>query len=515
MGKGQRARASRAGEKEANRILMAKEAKKKKVTKIISTVVAIVLVIGIVGGITLQSFRTANMTSGKAMRNAVVLQSENFEVNAAMMSYFFYTQYNNFLNSYGDYVSYLSLDTKKSLKSQDCTMSEDVGSWYDYFVDQAATQAKELVYLAENAVAEKMELTKDDLSGVEATIDAYKDAAAKNNLSLKDFIPAAFGTGVNESDVRDCVELSLLAEKYLASFQNGLKYTDKEIDAFYKKNEANYRYVDYYYYTISASDTKDKATYSAAEKAAKELAAVKDTDAFSAWVEDYERKNAKLTDDYKKEDLESDIKDTLADLVVEGATYVKEDKGSEWLFNKAKVGDTYISDSGNGNYTVYFSTATPYRDSEVTRTIRQIILTSNTHGSMDEANKVAKDVMKSLADKKLTDEAFEELAASYSEDTATYANGGLCENYSKNDFGTEVGEWAYKKDRKKGDFEMIKMTDGYALCYYVGKGVEGWKADCINAMKSEDYSNAKEDWEKKITLTENDKNYKKIPDIVA
>lgn len=517
MGKGQRARASRAGEKETNRILAAKEARKKKITTIVSTIVAIVLVIGIVGGITLQSVRTANINSGKTQRNAIVLQSANYNINAAMMSYFFYTQYNNFVNSYGDYISYLSLDTSKSLKSQDCTMSEDIGSWYDYFVDQAATQVKELVYLAENAISNKMKLDDEDLKGVDAAIDAYKEAAAKNNLSLSDFIPAAFGVGVNESDVRECVELSLLAEKYLASFQDGLKYSDKEINAFYKENEDSYRYVDYYSYTVNASNKEDKTTYSAAKKAANELAKVKTTDEFSAWVEAYERKNAKLTEDYDAEDLKNDISDVLAELSYEGATYVKEDKGSEWLFNKAKVGETYVSDSDSGSYTVYLSTATPYRDTEKTRTIRKIILTANTHGSMDEANKVAKDVMKEIVDKKMTDEIFEEIAASYSEDSATYNNGGLCENYSINDFEAEIGEWAYNKDRKKGDFEMIEMKDAeaYALCYYVGKGVEGWKADCINAMEAEDYSKAKEEWENKIPLTENKKNYNKIPDTVA
>ena len=513
MGKGQRNRELRAAEREANREIVAKKKKKEKAKKWTISIVSVVLIICLVGGLLVHFINTSANTSGKNMRKAIALQTENFKVNAAMMSYFFYTQYNQVLSDYGSYLEYISLDSTKSLKSQQCGFADEGTTWYDYFVDQAATQVKELLYLAENAKAEGMKLDEEDEKIIESNFDSYNETAKSNNLSLEDFISAAFGVGVQKSDVRDCMELSLLAQKYLTKFQESLDYTDKEIEAFYKDNIDQYRYVDYYSYSISASNTEDKSTYAAAKESANELAEVKSTDAFSKWVEAYERDNAKITEDYTKESLEADISDTLAELSSKGITYTKEDKASEWLFKKAKVGETYVSNNGSGTYTVYYCTATPYRDEKVTRSIRQIIVTEENHGSMEEAKTAAQGIIGEMAGKELTEAIFEEKVYKYSEDSNTAVLGGLCENYAKDDFEAKVGEWVYSKDRNPGDMEMVEIEGGYAICFYIGEGLKGWQASCVPAMENEAYEEAKVEWEKKYTLTENKENYNRIPDI--
>lgn len=514
MGKGQRNRELRAVEREANRESLAKKAKKDKIKKLSISIVSIVLIVCLFGGLLVHFITAGVNTSGKAMRKAIALESENYKVNAAMMSYFFYTQYNQLLNDYNSYMEYIGLDTEASLKSQQCSFADEGTTWYDYFVDQASSQVKELLFLAEKAKDEGMKLDDEDAKAVDSNIATLEATAKENNLDLATFIPAAFGTGVKESDVRDCMELSLMANKYLTKFQESLDYSDKEVEAFYKKNMDSYRYVDYYYYTVSASDAEKKSTYAAAEKEAKELAAVKSTDAFAKWVEAYERKNAKITKDYTKEALEADISDTLSEMVYEGATYTKDDKASEWLFNKAKVGQTYINDDGKGSYTVYYCTATPYRDEEVTRTIRQIILTEENHGSMEEAKEAADAIIKEMAGKKLDEATFEAQAYEHNEDANTAMLGGLCENYTKASFDPNIAEWVYAKGRNPGDMELVKMEGGYAICFYVGKGLNAWEAACISAMEAEDYEEAKTKWEKENPLTENEKSYNKIPDIL-
>ncbi len=512
MGKGKRVRAERAEEREAKKAEALKKAKRNKIAKISVSVIAAVLVVSLAVGLIYNAIYTSAYRKGEIQRDTVVLQTENYTVDAAMMSYFFYTQYNTFVNNYSSYLSSLGLDTSISLRRQDCTFEEG-SSWFDYFADSAGSQVKEYLYLAENALANSMELDDDDQSEIQKTIDNYYAYAEESGLEDAEFISAVFGTGVNESDVRKCLELSVLAEKYLQEYQDSLEYTDEELEEYYQENVNTYRYVDYYSYAISASDTEDSTTYAAAESKAEELAAVNSVDAFRAWIEEDVRSSSSITEDYTEEDLESDVASKLESAESTQVTYTEDDEVSEWLFNEAAVGDTYTADDGSGTYTVYYCTATPYRDESATRTIRDIVLTETTYGE-DEVAEKATEIMTEMVSEGLTEETFEKYAAEYSENTTTSANGGLCENYKESSFEGNMGAWAYDASRQAGDFEAIAIDGGYAICYYIGEGIAAWKSDCIADKKSADYEEAYAEWVETITLTENEKGYEKIPNNV-
>ena len=512
MGKGKRVRAERAGEKQVLREQAAKKAKKDKVTKILVSAVAIVLAVALIGGLVYNFVNTSLYNKGVIQRGTVVLETENYSVDAAMMSYFFYSQYNNFANTYSSYLSSLGLDTSKSLKSQDSTFSSG-SSWFEYFADQAGTEVKELLYLAEKAIADDLKLDEEDDKTIQSIIDQYYAMAKENKLDEADFISAVFGRGVNENDVRKCLELSTLAQKYMDKYRESLVYSDADIEKYYNDNVDTYRYVDYYSYTVVASDTADEKTYVAAKKKAQELADVDDTDEFAEWVEKDFRDSTDITDKYTKEDLEEDLETELKSLESTQVKYVKDDDASEWLFKKAKVGDTFIDDDEKGGYTVFYCTATPYRDETATRSIRNIVLTTDTY-SEKEIEQKAKDLAEEMKKAGLTEETFEKYALEYSEQTTTSGNGGLCEDFKESSYEGNIGAWTFDKNRKEGDFEVVKIDGGYAICYYVGEGVEAWKADCKLDKMEADYNASYETWKKEITLTENEKGYDVIPDVV-
>ncbi len=509
MGKGQRARASRAGEKEVMRAVMAKKAKQKKITTIVTSIIALVLVVCIAGGLTWNGINNAAIKRGDVQRKAIVMKTDNYEVDAAMMTYFFYTQYNNFANTYSDYLSSFNLDVNKSLRKQDSVMSEGK-SWFDYFAEQAGNQVKELLYLAEQAKSVGVALEEADNKEIEAVIDSYKKYAETNKMSFKDFLPAMFGTGVNESDVRKCLELSTLSGKYYDQYQESLTYTDSEIEKYYSDNMNNYRYVDYYSYTVEGDDA------GSAKSAADQLAAVKSVDEFEAWVEKRETAIADAKDDTeKKEEDSKSVEDIVSALPGIKVGYTAEDEASEWLFKTAKVGDTKVIKATDTSYTVYYMTATPYRDEADTHNIRNIVLTTSTFEKKEDAKAKADEILKLLKDEGLKAESFEKYAAEYSEDSYTAQNGGLGENYKESDFSdTSIATWAFNEKRVKGDLEIIEVANGYAICYYEGKGLAAWKADCTADKKNADYSAAYEEWTKKYSLVETTKNYKKIPDNV-
>ncbi len=509
MGKGQRARASRAGEKEAMRAAMAKKAKQKKVATITTSIIAAVLVVCIAGGLILNGVHNAAVERGDVQRKAIIMETDHFKVDAAMMTYFVYNQYNNFINTYSEYLSSFNLDAEKPLRKQDSVMSEGK-SWFDYFAEQAGNQVKESLYLAEQATAAGVSLEETDKNEIQKLIDTYKEYADSSKLSLEEFIPMMFGTGVNESDVRKCLEISTLASKYYNQYQDGLEYSDEEIEKYYTDNINTYRYVDYYTYTVEGENAE------AAKASADQLAAVKSVDEFEAWVEKYETAKADETEETEEgeDEEESKVEDVLSALPGIKVGYAAEDEASEWLFKTAKVGDTKVFEADETSYSVYYMTAAPYRDESATHTLRDIVLTTSTYETKEKAKAKADEVAKLLKDEGFKAESFEKYALEYSEDSYTSQLGGLCKNYKQSDFAdTNIASWAFKEGRKKGDFEVIEVANGYAICYYEANGLAAWKADCLKDKKNADYSAAYEEWSKKYTLTETAKNYKKIPDI--
>lgn len=103
----------------------------------------------------------------------------------------------------------------------------------------------------------------------------------------------------------------------------------------------------------------------------------------------------------------------------------------------------------------------------------------------EEAYKKAVKLIQKLqnTEEKKLDDKFEELAEKNSDDTGTYSNGGLVENFVKKDVEKEFYEASYKL--KDGEFttEPVKTTYGYHIILKVSsKPVEKYK-DIVNDVK--------------------------------
>ena len=81
-------------------------------------------------------------------RNADAVTIGNETYTAADVSYFYNTIYNSFVSKNSYNLSVYGLDTSKSLKEQDCPVT-DGGTWYDYFRDQALESLKSYALLAQ------------------------------------------------------------------------------------------------------------------------------------------------------------------------------------------------------------------------------------------------------------------------------------------------------------------------------------------------------------------------------
>ena len=292
MGKSNRIKSEKA--ERASRVSLVNTKKKKGVpswlyTLLISIVAVFVLVTIVVSTIS---------SSGMLLRMQKAIYSENFTVNAQMLTYMFKAQYEQFKEDNQNNMTYFSLDTTKSLKSQkygDTTtgygyetmfLGSFEGTWYDYFMTQVKDQAVQMLIYCEEAKARGIELDEAEIAEIDASISSMEMMASLYGYSTNAYISSTYGKGVKLKDVRAAMELSALATKCadVISEEVRTNITDEEIDKKYDENKKDYNVFDYVSYNtnIKFSDVaKDviegydgKATLSS-EQEAKVLAEYK------------------------------------------------------------------------------------------------------------------------------------------------------------------------------------------------------------------------------------------------
>jgi len=490
MGKGTRKRDARLKEAKMLRVQEARAQRKKAKTRknIIISVVSCVLVVAAIVGVC--SGIVAVKESGVLLRNKISITSKNYQVDNAMLSYFIFNNYASFMNTYGSLATYY-INPSYSLKKQDCMFSDEKISWFEYFADRAAETVKQYLILCEKAIEENITLTEDEYKTVE--------------LQMKTLNIDNYPIGLKEEDLKKCYEIMALATKYANVMKERYNITDAEIEAYYQKHIDSYLLTDYrsYYFEFTSStDTSSSNTSSSskmnkdeAKQKAEELKnAATSEEKFEEWVKEYIKEG--YTDDKK---LQEAVDKTLT----EKATKKKDDKASEWMYNKdTKEGDTYIHESEKG-FTVYYLVKAPYRDTAITKTVRHILLTKDTYGTLELAKKKADELVEEFK-KNPSEEAFAKLVYDYSEDTGSTMVGGLYENIYEGEMVEEFNDWCFNKDRKAGDVDVVKTSYGYHIMYFVEDGLETWGSHCYNALLNEKYTEDCEEFEKNITVDINE-----------
>ncbi len=380
MGKGTRNRNVRAEDKV---VAPSKQVQKKNKSVFYGTigmaVFAVVLVVFLVFN--------ALTGAGVFLRGSTAAESDDFEVDGAMMSYFIYTTYNDYVQYYQEYYetyfgsymqsnglsvySLIGIDPNTSLKKQ--VMDTKTGqTWFQYFADQATTEVKRLLVICQAAKAAGVELDETEQASLDSQIELMELYAPLYGYSnLKAYLNNMYGEGVKASDVRKALELQTLASKYYSEIQEGYHdaATLETVEEFFNKNKNDYISADYYSYTFKTTlanikgleENKDKTSdelkqlYEQAKtdlKAqAEALAALKTLDEYKAyvkneWKEDnkeskYEtyykqflKDSQKATEDEKKQEaeekatekFEKEADEYVETLLKEGFTHPGEDK---------------------------------------------------------------------------------------------------------------------------------------------------------------------------------------------
>ena len=141
------------------------------------------------------------------------------------------------------------------------------------------------------------------------------------------------------------------------------------------------------------------------------------------------------------------------------------------------------------------------------------MFTTDLYGTDEKTKEKAEEVLEKWNKSEKTDAVFSSLVKEFSEDTNTRNNDGYLDNTLKNELTGNFDYWAFSSSRKAQDCSVVKSDYGYHIAYYIGDGIAAWKQIAINELKSKDYSEKYETFEKSTKITIDSKKMSKIPDI--
>lgn len=430
-----------------------------RIFRIVCGVIAIGVVVALILYISLNSLAD----KGYFLRKHSTVTSQNYEINNSMMSYFFYEEYRNFVNKNYDSINDMGLSSAKSLKKQKSYYGD--GTWYDHFMTAATDKVKQKVALAEAAKSAGMSLGDEENAEIDRTIERKQNAADGRSESLREYLAFMYGRGVTEKDVRDCLKLNMLADKYYQSVYDSTVMTDDEINAKYEQEPQKYM-----------SATCKKYVFKYAENGKKAESAESFDEYINAVLED-------ITKDYK-ESYSVDLERSMAEVTYYQLGASSYDYGENKTVDKlafsdtATVSDTAVTEK-DGEYTGYCVVSLPARAEYATKNIRLIKFNFKTYGSEQYALRAANSVLESWNDSTKTQVYFKGLVAENSEDTDSYDNGGLYLNLKTGVLESAVEEWAFSDERKENDCTVITGEEAYYVVLFEGNGVPAWQADII------------------------------------
>ena len=555
MGKGNRNRQERAEDKALNPEKYVKKKKSNWASAIVGPLLAaliLVLVVVVLIGNSLTN-------GGVIMRSRTAAESDDFEVNGAMMTYYVYSSYSNYVNylyevyssmmsssSNIDVYKYMGIDPNVSLKDQ--IYDEESGqTWFDYFADMAKTQVEQQLVYAQAAKEAGVKLDDDDYAAIDQNIEMIGAYAELYGVSFNSYLANNYGKGVREKDIRRALELTQLSAKYAETVKDGFfdATTEESVTAFYNENKNDYLYADYVSYKLTAEKNDDAenadevyaADKEAIRTAADKLLACKTEEEFREYLKSYVATLAKETytdqyydqyvsestaetDEAKAEEANKRIEDkaaadaetVLEGILTEGVAYTTDTDLGAWIFGKddaaaAKVGETFEvvdeSKDADGDYaiTVYMLVAEPARKDATTRNFTYLLLEE---GSYTEADaKAALTLFETNGD--ITSEGLIKLGEDYDKKSA-------CTTLEEAALGStgvdELDAWLFTDDRKAGDYTQITYTyedkEFYIVVYVDEIGPAEWYIACRDALVSEQVTEWYDEASKTHVVTIND-----------
>ena len=398
------------------------------------------------------------------------------KISEVEFDYYYALASNDYLDIYGDYLSYLGLNIYGSFDKQ---AYSDTMSWKDYF-DQLAVRA----IIQNKALLDEAKaagFTYDPAAEYEAFLEENKEAASESGVTLGRYYRATFGQYATASNIKPFVEEGFIATAYYREVAESKEVGEAEIRAYYEENKATYDSVDFFVTQIDAEIPEAQISTDAdgnevtTEPTEEEIQAAMDA--------------AKELADEALLVIEEEGTENIGSLQLGVSTSYR-----EWLFDDArKEGDTtIIEDENNYRYYVLMFERRYLDESLITANIRAIMTTSN----------IGESILKEWEAAGATEEAFMSLVPTYSQDTDSRFSGGLYEDLNHNSLSDVLSDWVFAEERKAGDTVSINEQGVTYVLYYVSQGRPEWQASIANTLLTDAMSEYMEEIQEKCPVSD-------------
>lgn len=486
-----------------------------KTKKIITAVIAIIVVIALLFAYVATGFVRNGMaaTLGWPQKTFTAYtltdaDGEKHDIKVNTYNYYFALYYNNLQSTVSSYKQYgidldeanMNVDFDKKLSEQTRTEDGKTTTWLEYVQEQVEDSIKDTYASYYKAVKENKgkdpEITDDQKKEIKDALKSYKESAHKYGYTVSGYIEAAMGHGVTKDVFVREATISYIAENYDSDHKNdsdSKTYTDKELNAYKKKNKSKLQSVDIKMFECDSED--DAKAFKKALKA--------DGSNFAALAskyssDDFDKKANKNSQETTYNDMARSTMEGLS-VAISTADDDKKYPGLDWLYSS----DRKAGDVRQDSTTVVYVVKPVYMSDAKTVNVRHILIAPESSKSSDDssssksakdctdkewaaAEKKAKSILAKYNSGDKTSKSFAKLAKSNSSD-GNASDGGLYENIIPNQMVPTFNAWCFDSSRKAGDVGIVKTEYGYHIMYFEGKNDQAvWKYIAQQKLAADD-----------------------------
>ncbi len=397
------------------------------------------------------------------IRNAMAEKEVFVKVNGEDISriefdYNYNVVKNNYLNSYGSYLTMFGLDLEGDLSKQWYT---ETLTWEDYFEQQAMESIVRGKAL--KAEAEAAGFTYDTVEEDYATyVENIEATAEQLGISVKSCVKQSYGEYATLERIEPFIKESLFVNAYYNKLGVDMAPADDVVQAHYEADKNAYDSVDFYQTVIEAAIPTEPTELA---DPVDETAEVDENAAYQASEAEIEKAmaDAKLVAETAEETI-ANAGELKEDAKYSSTTSVIRD----WLYDEArKEGDTTVIEDAISHKYYVLSFVKRYLNETPSANVHIISTTAD-------GGQAILDEWKSG---EATEESFAVLADKYNEGTAYTAAGGYYEGVSPTGTLNVIADWLFADGRQAGETAVINTEDGttgYVL-YYAGPNDPEWK----------------------------------------
>lgn len=486
-----------------------------KTKKIITAVIAIIVVIALLFAYVATGFVRKGMaaTLGWPQKTFTAYtltdaDGKKHDIKVNTYNYYFALYYNNLQSTVSSYKQYgidldeanMNVDFDKKLSEQTRTEDGKTTTWLEYVQEQVEDSIKDTYASYYKAVKENKgkdpEITDDQKKEIKEALKNYKESAHKYGYTVSGYIEAAMGHGVTKDVFVREATISYIAENYDSDHKNdsdSKTYTDKELNAYKKKNKSKLQSVDIKMFECDSED--DAKAFKKALKA--------DGSNFAALAskyssDDFDKKANKNSQETTYNDMARSTMEGLS-VAISTADDDKKYPGLDWLYSSDRKAGDVRQDSTSVVYVV----KPVYMSDAKTVNVRHILIAPESSKSSDDssssksakdctdkewaaAEKKAKSILAKYNSGDKTSKSFAKLAKSNSSD-GNASDGGLYENIIPNQMVPTFNAWCFDSSRKAGDVGIVKTEYGYHIMYFEGKNDQAvWKYIAQQKLAADD-----------------------------